>query len=327
MKFHDYYQILGVARTDGAEAIRRAYRRLARKYHPDISKEPEAEARMKEINEAYAVLSDPEKRAAYDQLARGYQAGQEFRPPPEWHRGFAFSSPGSSSGEASEFSDFFAELFGRLGGRPRAGFGKFSEFGEFSEFSGYGQRGEDHHAQVTIPLADAWTGARREISLTMPRQDASGRVSRATRTLELRIPAGIREGQTVRLAGQGAPGLAGGPPGDLYLEVHFEPQPGFRVDGRDLHAALPVAPWEAALGATIALPLPTGGTLKVRLPAGVQSGRQLKVKGKGIPGDPPGDLLLEVRVVLPEASTPQARKLYETMARELAFDPRAGIES
>lgn len=315
MKFHDYYQILGVARTDGADAIRKAYRRLARKYHPDISQEPEAEARMKEINEAYAVLSDPEKRAAYDQLGRGYQPGQEFRPPPDWDASFEFSTHGFSPADAAEFSDFFARLFGRMGGGPRAGHGGFSH------------QGEDHHAKIVIPLADAWSGATREISLRVPREAADGTVSLAARKLKVHIPAGVREGQKIRLAGQGSPGFAGGRPGDLYLEVQFAPHRSFRVNGRDLHLNLPVAPWEAALGATIELHLPAGGTLNVHLPAGAQSGQQLRVKGKGIPGDPPGDLLLELRVVLPDASTPQARKLYETMARELAFDPRAGIGS
>lgn len=318
MKFRDYYQTLGVARSDGADAIRKAYRRLARKYHPDISKEPDAEARMKEINEAYAVLSDPEKRAAYDQLGRGYQPGQDFRPPPGWDTGFEFSTHGFSPGDAGDFSDFFAELFGRMGGGPRSARGRFSA------------RGEDHHARIEIPLADAWAGTTRQINLRVPRQAADGSVSLATRTLNVRIPAGVREGQMIRLAGQGSPGFAGGQPGDLYLDVHFEPHRSFRVDGRDLHLNLPVAPWEAALGATIELSLPAGDAIKVRLPAGAQSGRQLRVKGKGIPGtagNPPGDLLLEIRVVLPDASSPEARRIYETMARELPFDPRAGMGS
>lgn len=311
MKFRDYYEILGVPRTAGADEIKKHYRKLARKYHPDVSKEPDAEQRMREVNEAYAVLSDPEKRAAYDQLGQGYRSGQEFRPPPDWDTGFEFSGRDFSGMDAAEFSDFFAELFGRMGGGRRARGG------------GFGARGEDHHAKIVIGLEDAWNGATRQISLRAPRLEADGRVSLGTRTLNVRIPQGVKEGQMIRLAGQGAPGLAGGPSGDLYLEVHFQPQSRFRVEGRDLHLALPVAPWEAALGATIEIGLPAGNAVKVRIPEGAQSGRTLRVKGKGIPGNPPGDLYLEIQVVLPEAKSPAARKLYETMARELAFDPRA----
>lgn len=310
MQYRDYYQVLGVPRTAGVEEIKKRYRRLARKYHPDISREPDAERRMQEVNEAYAVLSDPEKRAAYDQLGEGYRPGQEFRPPPDWDAGFEYSGQGFGPAEATEFSDFFAELFGRMGGGRRA-------------HRGFSARGEDRHAKIVIGLEDAWNGGARQISLRVPRQQADGRVTLATRTLNVRIPRGVREGQMIRLAGQGEPGLAGGPSGDLYLEVHFQPQSRFRVDGRDLHLDLPVAPWEAALGATLAIDLPGGHAVRVRIPEGAQSGRQLKVKGKGIPGDPPGDLYLEMRVVVPEAKSPSARQFYETMAREFAFDPRA----
>lgn len=318
MEFKDYYQTLGVARTASVDEIKKSYRALARKFHPDVSKEPNAETRMKEVNEAYAVLSDPEKRAAYDQIGQGYRPGQEFRPPPNWDAGFEFSGHGFSPGNATDFSDFFAEIFGRMGsGRQasRAGHG------------GFMAQGEDHHAKVVIDLEDAWNGAIRQISLRVPRMETDGRVSLTTRTLNVRIPKGVKQGQMIRLAGQGAPGLAGGPPGDLYLEVHFQPQTRFRVDGRNLHLVLPVAPWEAALGATVKIPLPAGNAVKVRIPEGAQSGRELKVKGKGIPGEPPGDLYLEIRVVLPNAKNPQARQLYETMARELAFDPRAQLEA
>ena len=305
MEFRDYYQALGVARDASAEGIKKAYRKLARKYHPDVSKEPDAEARMKEVNEAYAVLSDPEKRAAYDQVGRGYQPGQDFRPPPDWDAVFEFSERGFSGVEAADFSDFFAELFGRMGGGPRAG----------------RAGGGDHHAKILLDLEDAFTGATRQISLRVPRMDANGRMVIDTRTLNVKIPKGIREGQIIRLAGQGAAGPGEGKPGDLLLEVHFKPHARLRADGRDLLLTLPVAPWEAALGAVVPVELPDG-TLKVRIPAGAQSGRQLRVRGRGIPSDPPGDLLLEIQVVLPDASTPKARELYETMAREVPFDPR-----
>lgn len=313
MKFKDYYEILGVQRDATAEDIKKAFRKLARKYHPDVSRERDAESRMKDVNEAYAVLSDTEKRAAYDQLGRGYRPGQEFRPPPDWDAGFEFSGHGFSPHEAADFSDFFAELFGRMGG---GGAGAFRPQG-----SGFRAQGEDHHAKVLLEVEDAFTGATRQLSLRMPRMDAQGRVILSTRTLNVKIPKGVRAGQVIRLAGQGAPGLGGGPTGDLLLEVQFNPHARFRVEGRDLHLTLPVAPWEAALGAVVAVDLPNGA-VKVRIPEGTQGSRQLRVRGKGIPGEPPGDLLLDIQVALPPADTPRARALYETMARELPFNPR-----
>jgi curved DNA-binding protein len=292
VEFKDYYATLGVPREAAADEIRKAFRKLARKYHPDVSKEADAEARMKEVNEAYAVLSDPEKRAAYDQLGRGYRPGEEFRPPPDWDAGFEFSHHDMPGGD---FSDFFAELFGRMGARAH---------------------GRDHFAKVLLDVEDAFLGAERQIQLRVPQVDARGRAALETRTLSVRIPRGVRAGQLIRLAGQGAGG-------DLLLEVHFKPHPRYRVEGRDLHADLPVAPWEAALGAVVRVEVP-GGALNVGIPAGAQGGRVLRVRGKGIPAQPPGDLLLAIRVVLPGADDPKARALYEQMARDLAFDPRAG---
>ena len=297
MEFKDYYQTLGVSRDAPADEIRKAFRRLARRYHPDVSKEPDAEAKMKEVNEAYAVLSDPEKRAAYDQLGRGYRPGEEFRPPPDWDAGFEFSH---HDFQGADFSDFFAELFGRMGARGQGG---------------------DHYAKVLLDVEDAFLGAERQIALRVPKIDARGRVALETRTLDVKIPVGVREGQLIRLAGQGAGGA--GRPGDLLLEVHFKPHSRYRVTGRDLHVDLPVAPWEAALGAVLRVDVP-GGALNVRIPAGAQGGLTLRVRGKGVPAQPPGDLLLSLRVVLPSADTPKARELYEAMARDLAFDPRAG---
>ena len=313
MQFKDYYQTLGVSRDETAENIKKAFRKLARKYHPDISKEPDAEQRMKEINEAYAVLSDPEKRAAYDQLGHGYHTGQEFRPPPDWDAGFEFSSrdfPGS--GAATGFSDFFTELFGHMGA-AHAGFRSGSREVH--------ARGEDRYAKVLLDIEDAFAGPTRQISLRIPQMDAQGHVSLADRTLDVRIPVGIHEGQMIRLAGQGAPGTGGAPAGDLLLEVHFQPHERYRVEGRNLHLRLPVTPWEAALGSVITVDLP-GKSIKVRIPEGAQSGQQLRVRGKGIPGKQAGDLLLDIQVVLPPADTARARQFYETMAREFAFDPR-----
>jgi curved DNA-binding protein len=313
LEFKDYYSILGVASDATAADIKKAYRRLARKYHPDVSKEKNAEARMKEVNEANAVLSDPEKRAAYDQLRAGYRPGQEFRPPPDWDSGFEFAGFGGPGGGDDEFSDFFARLFGNIGrrsarhrGHPDTG------------------RGDDHHAKISIDIEDALTGATRQLSLQMPLVDATGHVSLATRTLNVQIPKGVREGQKLRLRGQGGQAVSGAVPGDLLLEVHFKAHPRIRVDGHDLYMPLPVAPWEAALGGVVDVSLPGGEKLKVRVPAGAQSGSQLRVRGKGLTCEPPGDLLLEVRIVVPPAQSRRARELYETMARELAFDPRAG---
>ena len=315
MEFRDYYQTLGVERNATADEIRKAFRKLARKFHPDVSKAPDADERMKEVNEAYAVLGDAEKRAAYDQLGQGYASGQDFAPPPGWDDGFEWSGRQFHARDAGEFSDFFAELFGRMGhggpGRP-----------ERHQFDG---RGEDHVARVQLDLEDAYRGANRQISLRSPRIDAEGRVHLDTRTLDVRIPKGVREGQIIRLAGQGHPGYGSGGAGDLLLEVHFRPHPRFRADGRDVQMSLPVAPWEAALGAVVDVDAPDG-RLRVRIPAGAQSGRQLRVRGHGLPAATPGDLLLDLKVVLPPADDDKARAFYQRMAEEFDFDPRRSVD-
>ncbi len=307
MEFKDYYKTLGVARTASNDEVKRAYRKLARKFHPDVSKEPDAEKRMQEVNEAWEVLGDPEKRAAYDELGSRWQAGQQFRPPPDWDAGFEFSG---SHADAREFSDFFSSLFGGMGRTQRR--------------EGFRARGEDHHAKILIDLEDAFRGASRSISLRSPQVDAQGRVALKERTLNVRIPAGIRDGQQMRLAGQGAAGLGGAPAGDLFLEVRFNPHSLYRVEGADLYLTLPVAPWEAALGATVRAPTPAG-VVEAKIPAGSQSGRQLRLRGRGIPGPTPGDLYLVLQVVLPEATSAQARALYEQMGSELAFNPRKSL--
>jgi curved DNA-binding protein len=315
LDFKDYYAVLGIARDATADDIKKAFRRLARKYHPDVSKEPDAAARMGEINEANAVLSDPERRAAYDAVGRGHHAGEHFTPPPGWDSGFEFSGRGFEGVDAGEFSDFFSELFGRAAARGAAGRPR----GPAREM-----RGEDHHAKIQLDLADAWRGTTQQISLRAPRLSADGRVALDTRTLDVRIPVGVRPGQLIRLAGQGGAGHAGAAAGDLFLEVHFRPHPRFRFDGDTLVADLPLAPWEAALGAVVPVTLPDGSTLKVRVPAGAQSGRTLTVRGKGLPGAKPGDLELLLQVVLPSAHDPRARGIYESMAQQLKdFDARA----
>jgi len=308
VEFKDYYQVLGVEKAATAEEIKKAYRKLARKFHPDVSKESEAEQRMQEVNEAKAVLTDPEKRFAYDQLAEQYHSGEDFQPPPDWDSGFEFRGRGFEEADLGEFSDFFANLFGQGG---RTGRGKRS----------YQMRGEDRHAKISIDLKDAFYGANRAITLQMPQVDAQGRVVSREHTLNVQIPKGIKAGQHIRLSGQGSPGVGGGSAGDLYLEIHFTPDLRYRVEGRDVYQKVSVTPWEAALGASIETLTPSG-LIKLKVPTGSQTGRRLRLRGRGIPGLEPGDLYVELEVVLPPADTDKARELYQTMAQELAFDPR-----
>jgi curved DNA-binding protein len=310
MEFKDYYATLGVEKTATADDIKKAYRRLARKYHPDVSKEPNAAERMSAINEANTVLSDPEKRAAYDALGRR-PPGQDFRPPPDWDAGFEFSG-GDHGAAEDEFSDFFANLFGRAA-RARRGADATS------------MRGGDHHAKVMIDLADAYHGATRAVTLRSARLDPQGHVVTEERTLDVKIPRGVRSGQHIRLRGQGAPGYGGGVAGDLYLEIEFQPDDRYAVDGRDVTQRVPVAPWEAALGASIEVVTPSG-PVEVTVPANSRNGRRLRLRGRGIPGDPPGDLYLELDLVLPPANTEAARELYRAMERETKFNPRRATE-
>lgn len=317
MEFKDYYATLGVERTATQDEIKQAYRKLARKYHPDVSKLPDAEARFKEVNEANEVLHDPEKRAAYDQMGSQYRAGQEFQPPPNWDAGFEFrgrggESPFGAGGEEFDPSDFFEALFGRQARQQRA--------------HAPGPRhatGEDHHAKVMIDLEDAYRGARRSITLRMPSVDAQGHVTLAERQLDVNIPKGIRAGQHLRLAGQGAPGVGGAPAGDLFLEIEFRPNPRFRVDGRDVYLDLPLAPWEAALGATVNVATPVD-TVQLTVPPGSAAGRKLRLKGKGIPSQPPGDLYAVLGIALPPADSPRGRDAYAAMAQAFNnFNPRS----
>jgi curved DNA-binding protein len=307
MEFKDYYQTLGVEKTATAEEIKKAYRKLARKYHPDVSKEPNAEMHMKEVNEANAVLSDPEKRAAYDQLGNRYQNGQDFQTPPNWDAGFEYSGDGQSGPSAAEFSEFFANIFGQ------AGRGKQSRANPM--------RGEDHHAKILIDLLDAYQGNTRSIVLNKPYTDEQGRVALKEHTLNVRIPKGVKEGQRIRLTGQGSLGYAGGPAGDLYLELQFKPNDTYRIDGKDVYVTVPVTPWEAALGASIEAPTPTG-KVQLKVPANSQTGRKLRLKERGVPGSPAGDFYVVLEVVLPAADTAKAKEAYEAMAKELPFNPR-----
>jgi curved DNA-binding protein len=313
MEYKDYYKVLALTRNATQEEVKRAYRKLARKFHPDVNRDPTAEARFKEIGEAYEVLSDPEKRAAYDQLGEQWRPGQEFQPPPGWDAGFEFSGAPSPDA-AGQFSDFFAALFGGLGRREPPHRGR-------TEFSA---RGEDHHARILIDLRDALEGATRTISLRVPTVDDAGHVVLRDRTLNVTIPKGITQGQQLRIKGQGAPGLGRGAAGDLFLEVQLRKDPRYRVLGRDLYLDVPLAPWEAALGASVKIPTPQG-PIMLKIPAGSAQGQEMRIKGRGIPAAEPGDLFAVLKIVLPPADTAQARKVYEDMARELAFDPRAKL--
>ena len=301
MEYKDYYKTLGVEKTADDAAVKKAYRKLVRQYHPDVSKEKNADSMTKELNEAYGVLGDAEKRAAYDDLGNGRRAGQPFQPPPDWGSQYDYSGAGGA-----DPGDFFSDLFAHVG-RGAGGRG------------GRQARGEDIHAAIEIDLADAYTGVTRNISLRVPQRDAQGRTVTQDKTLSVNIPKGATPGQQLRLKGQGHPGSAG--PGDLYLEIQVRGDRGYRLEGVDVYATVPVAPWEMALGGSIAVPTPSGN-VEVNVPAGSQTGRKLRLKGRGIPAATPGDLYLILEVALPPATSEKARALYEEMAREFAFNPR-----
>ena len=308
MEFKDYYKVMGVARDATEAQIKQAYRKLARKYHPDVSKEKDAEARFKELGEAYEVLKSPEKRAAYDQLGQGPRPGENFTPPPDWGAGFEFSGAGNA-----DYSDFFESLFGAASGRGRRSQRGFDT-----------GRGEDHHAKVMLDLEASLHGGPRTFTLRVPEIDAQGRLISKERVLNVQVPKGILPGQTIRLAGQGASAGAAGTPGDLFIEVEFQPHARYRVDGRDLYLELPVAPWEAALGATVKTPTP-GGAVDLKIPVGSHAGTKLRLKGRGIPASTPGDFYVVLQIALPAASDEQAKAAYRAMADALPFNPRASL--
>ena len=311
MEFKDYYKVMGVPRDATEAQIKQAYRKLARKYHPDVSKEKNAEAQFKEVGEAYEVLKSPEKRAAYDQLGQRHQAGEDFRPPPDWGSGFEFSGDGARE---SDYSDFFESLFGaqaRAGARGRRG-------------SSHPGRGQDHHAKVLLDLDATLHGGARQLTLRVPEIDADGRLVSKERVLNVQVPKGILAGQHIRLAGQGERPPGEGAPGDLFIEVDFQPHSLYRVDGRDLYLDLQVAPWEAGLGATVKTPTPAGA-VDLKIPPNSHAGTKLRLKGRGIPAAPPGDFYVIVQIALPPANDEKVKQAYAAFAAAAPFNPRASL--
>jgi curved DNA-binding protein len=317
VEFKDYYKVMGVSRDATEAQIKQAYRKLARKYHPDVSKEKDAEARFKEVGEAYEVLKSAEKRAAYDQLGSGPRPGDDFRPPPDWGAGFEFSGGGGGAGGNADYSDFFESLFG--GARQGFGAGRGG-----AGFGGPTERDSDHHAKVMLDLDATLHGGSRTFTLRVPEIDAQGRLVSKERVLNVQVPKGILPGQTIRLAGQGANSGADGKPGDLYIEVEFQPHAWYRLDGRDLYLELPVAPWEAALGASVKTPTP-GGIVDLKIPGGSRAGTKLRLKGRGIPAATPGDFYVVLQIALPPATDDKARDAYRALAEAMPFNPRVSL--
>lgn len=311
MKYKDYYSILGVERSAGADDVKKAYRRLARKFHPDVSREKDAEERFKEVGEAYEVLRDPEKRAAYDRLGASWRPGQEFRPPPGW------GSTGGRAGHAfdedlggMDFADLFAGL--GLGGRRGSG-GR----------GGFAMGGQDMEASVEISLEDAFHGTEMRFEVPVLEQAGGGALRRAVRQVRVRVPKGATDGQKLRVPGKGGKGTGGGPDGDLYLTVHLKPHGVFRPSGHDLYLQLPVTPWEAALGAQVEVPT-MAGRVRMRIPADSHAGQRLRLPGRGLPkpGGGSGDLYAVLQIAMSPHASPRERELYEELARISTFDPR-----
>jgi curved DNA-binding protein len=339
MRYKDFYEVLGLPRDATQDDIRRTYRKLARKYHPDLSKLDDAEHRFKELGEAYGVLKDTEKRAAYDRMGDQWRDGQDFQPPPHWNEGFEDRGVDDSAADNGRFSEIFESFFRgeRADGDPastrrprrttRGSHDRATAQAMEDAHRGvpYSASGHGHYAKVMIDLEDTYRGARRTISLETPVLDASGRAAVKSRTLDVSIPKGVRGGQHLRLAGQGGVGFGDGAAGDLYLEIVLRKHGLFSVDGRDVTIVVPVAPWEAALGARIKVPTP-GGAVEIAVPKGSRAGRRLRLRGKGIPASGPagtaGDLYAQLNIVLPPADSEEARAAYEALRRACDFDPR-----
>ena len=317
MKYRDYYEILGVSRGATQDEIKRAYRRLARKTHPDVSDLPDADARFKELGEAYEVLRDPEKRVAYDRLGTHWKSGDQFTPAPDWDEGFEhrWEAFGSDNGRA-DFSDFFSELFSH---RP------FDSAERTDRHSGLGLRRADSFAKIMIDIEEAYGGASRALVIKHAEVGPDGQPRVLERTLDVRIPRGIKAGQHIRLVGQGGESRADGLSGDLYLEVGFREHPLYWVEGADVYLELPVTPWEAALGSQVQIPVPSG-SVELMIPPDSTTGRRLRLRGRGIPSAVPGDLYIVLRVALPVAESEEDRQAYRDFASAFAFNPRERLE-
>ena len=323
LEYKDYYAVLGVDRNVAQDAIRKAYRKLARQYHPDVNNRPGAEAKFKEVAEAYEVLGDPEKRKKFDALGSNWRAGQEFTPPDDMGGGhYEFRGPEHEQSfnpeDFGRFSSFFETMFGR-------GFEHADQEDPGDSAHGWAQRGDDHEASIRIDLEDAIHGVTKSISLQTAEHDEYGRMSRHTRTYEVRIPPGTRENSRIRLKGQGGAGHRGAPHGDLYLRVHINPHPDFKLDGDDIETDVPVSPWEAALGATLPVQTPDG-IVNLRLPAGASSGQRFRLRGRGFSGrgsHPPGDLFVRIIIVLPPHLDDRERALFTELRQISKFNPRS----
>ena len=312
MKYKDYYKILGVERAANEEQIKKAYRKLARKYHPDVSKEKDAEEKFKAVAEAYEVLKDAEKRKAYDTMG-SYQPGQEFRPPPDWEQQF------HSGGRFQDVEDI--DLFDLLSGLGRGGF----RTGGAGRGGGtFRMRGQDYEVAAHLSVEDAARGTELEIPLPVTEMSEDGQLRRATKTVKVRIPKGAADGQRLRVPGKGGPGHGGGPDGDLYVNIQLRPHDLFRVSGHDLYLELPVAPWEAALGAEVQIPT-LDGRVSVKIPPGSRAGQKLRVRGKGLPrpGGGEGDLYAVLQVVTPSVLSEREKQLYRELQQASSFNPRA----
>lgn len=297
MEYKDYYQILGVSRNVSKDEIKKAYRKLARKYHPDVSKEANAEAKFKEVGEAYEALKDPEKRAQYDQFGSNYKNGQSFTPPPGW------GQKSAGMGGQGNFSNFFESIFGGAG----MGSGRDNFYAP----------GEDVNAKITISLEDAFNGAKKTI------RRPSG--STETGTLNVKVPAGITSGKKIRLSGQGKAGMAD-KAGDLYLEIAIAPHAYYRLEDNNVYLDLPITPWEAALGANVTVPT-LAGKINLTIPANAKSGQKMRLKGRGLPGTEPGDHFVVLQIINPPVDNDKATKLYQQMAEEFSFNPRENLEN
>ena len=316
MKYKDYYAVMGLERTASPEDIKKTYRKLARKYHPDVSKEPNAEERFKEVQEAYETLKDPEKRAAYDQLGR-HPEGQEFRPPPGWDASFGQGSP---FGQGAGFDDIdLADLFAGLSGRRSAG----ARRGPPGPIPG-----QDFEAGVRISLDQAFHGAEIELDLTAAEIDEKGVLRRVPHHLKVRIPKGVSDGTKLRVPGKGGKGVNGARHGDLYLDIEIAPHSIFRLTGQDLYLDLPLAPWEAALGASVEMPTPAG-KISLKVPPGTRAGQQFRVAGRGLAraDGKAGDLYAIVQIAVPTVLNDRQKALFKELAESSSFNPRAHLDA